>query len=49
VLGTYHEKPCIEHANVVPFKPPALKPSSATGQHRVVPSGAVEDVEPGHA
>src|SRR5664279_4913324 len=50
VLGTYHEKPCIEHANVVPFKPPALKPSStATGQHRTVPSGAVGDVELGHA
>ena len=50
VLGTYHEKPCIEHANVVPFKPPALKPSStATGQHRAVPSGAAENVEPGHA
>jgi broad specificity phosphatase PhoE len=51
VLGTYHEKPCIEHANVVPFKPPALKPSSstATGQHRTVPSGATGNLEPGHA
>ena len=22
VLGTYHDEPCIEHANVVPFRPP---------------------------
>ena len=24
VLGTYHDKPCIEHANVVPFRPPVI-------------------------
>jgi hypothetical protein len=24
VLGTYHDKPCIEHANVVPFRPPQI-------------------------
>ncbi len=24
VLGTYHDAPCIEHANVVPFRPPQI-------------------------
>ncbi len=24
VLGTYHDKPCIEHANVVPFRTPHI-------------------------
>ena len=22
VLGTYHDEPCIEHANIIPFRPP---------------------------
>lgn len=29
VLGTYHDKPCIEHANVVPFHSEAAQPSHA--------------------
>jgi broad specificity phosphatase PhoE len=24
ILGTYHDAPCIEHANVVPFRPPHI-------------------------
>ncbi len=34
VLGTYHDKPCIDHSNVVPFRSPkfAGHPAGATGE-----------------
>jgi len=31
VLGTYHDKPCIEHANVVPFRPPLISQAPDAG------------------
>ncbi|MEP6560582.1 MAG: histidine phosphatase family protein [Nakamurella sp.] len=31
VLGTYHEKPCIEHANVVPFRAPLISQTPDAG------------------
>jgi broad specificity phosphatase PhoE len=31
ILGTYHDKPCIEHSNVVPFRPPRF-PDRAAGE-----------------
>jgi len=38
VLGTYHEAPCIEHANVVPFKPAALTAAASAGTSATRPT-----------
>ncbi len=48
VLGTYHEAPCIEHANVVPFKAPHLEPAASAALEAGT-SGTGEDSELGHA
>ena len=31
ILGTYHDAPCIEHANVVPFRPPHISQAPDEG------------------
>lgn len=43
VLGDYHGKPCIEHANVVPFSPSSPPAAPTTAAAPIAASG------PGHA
>ena len=45
VLGTYHDAPCIEHANVVPFRPPQI--SQSTRIRRGVRGAAVASAAAG--
>ncbi|HEY4992901.1 MAG TPA: histidine phosphatase family protein [Nakamurella sp.] len=40
VLGTYHDAPCIEHANVVPFRPPFISQREDDDDEAAVDSGA---------
>jgi len=44
ILGTYHDSPCIEHANVVPFRPPQISQQPDEGFDAEVDEFSAESV-----